>query len=84
MAQVAGRNPRIVRPAVFAGGLLVAAGALAAALMAFELPSTATHGLPSDWAQRGGWLLVQALLGVGVACALVAAAWWVGQSRRGR
>ncbi len=82
MAQVAGRSPRIVRPAVYAGAMLLAATALAALLTVIELPSTATHGLPSDWAQRGGWLLVQALAGVGVACVLVAAAWWVGERRR--
>lgn len=81
MAQLAGRSPRVVLPAVVAGALLLAAGGLATALAAAELASSAAPGMPADWLQRGGWLLVQALGGFGAACALVACAYWRGERR---
>ena len=54
-------------PALVSAALFVAAAALAAVLSTVQLPSSATHGLPMDWAQRGAWLAVQALAGLGVA-----------------
>jgi hypothetical protein len=59
-------------PAVAAGALLVGAAALAALLSTVYLPSGATQGLPTDWLQRGAWLAVQALVGLGVACGVMA------------
>jgi hypothetical protein len=58
--------------------LFVAAAALAAVLSTVQLPSSATQGLPADWAQRGAWLAVQALIGLGIACVLM------GMARRWR
>lgn len=48
------------------------------------LPATGSRGLPDDWLQRGLWLLVQAVIGLGSASALVAGTYWVGRRRAGR
>lgn len=58
-------------PALVAAALFVAAAALAIALSTVQVPSSATQDLPTDWAQRGAWLAVQALAGLGVACVVV-------------
>ena len=58
-------------PALVSIALFVAAAALAALLSTVQIPSSATQGLPVDWAQRGAWLAVQALAGLGIACGLV-------------
>jgi len=58
-------------PALASGALFVAAAALAVALSTVHVPSSAVQGLPVDWAQRSAWLVVQALTGLGVACALM-------------
>jgi len=58
-------------PALVSIALFVAAAALAIALSTVQVPSNATQGLPTDWAQRGAWLAVQALAGLGVACVVV-------------
>ncbi len=65
------------RPATAALGavaLFVCAAALAGVLSMVQVPSSAAHGLPVDWGQRAAWLAVEALVGLGVACALLAAA----------
>ena len=58
-------------PALVSMALFVAAAALAALLSTVQIPSSATQGLPMDWAQRGAWLAVQALAGLGVAALVV-------------
>jgi hypothetical protein len=58
-------------PAFLAAALFVAAAALAAVLSSVQIPSSAYQGLPVDWAQRGAWLAVQALVGLGIACVVV-------------
>lgn len=60
-----------IAPAAVAAALFVAAGALAAVLSMVQIPSSAYQGLPVDWVQRGAWLAVQALAGLGVACVVV-------------
>ena len=84
MAELVRRAPRAFVPAAVAAALLLAPIALGAALGVVDLPSASTRGLPADWAQRGGWLLVQALAGFGAACALAAGAWWAGRRARQR
>ena len=54
-----------------AAGLFVAAAALATALSTVHIPSSATQGLPVDWAQRSAWLVVQGLIGLGIALVVV-------------
>ncbi len=58
-------------PALVSIALFLAAGALAVALSTVQIPSSATQRLPVDWAQRGAWLAVQALAGLGIACVVV-------------
>jgi hypothetical protein len=58
-------------PALASAALFVAAAALAVALSTVHVPSSAVQGLPIDWAQRSAWLVVQALIGLGVASALM-------------
>jgi hypothetical protein len=58
-------------PALLAVAMFAAAAALAVALSTVQIPSDAYQGLPVDWAQRGAWLAVQALAGLGVACAVI-------------
>ncbi len=58
-------------PALVSAALFVAAAALAAVLSTVQVPSSATQGLPIDWAERGAWLAVQALAGLGVACLVI-------------
>jgi hypothetical protein len=67
-------------PALAALALFVAAGVMATVLSTVQVPSTATQGLPADWAQRGAWLAVQALVGLGVACGMITL---VGRGERG-
>jgi hypothetical protein len=57
--------------ALLALALFVCAAALAGALSMVHVPSSAAQGLPSDWAQRASWLVVEALAGLGVACVLM-------------
>jgi hypothetical protein len=58
-------------PALLALALFAVAASLAALLSAVQLPSSAYEGLPVDWVQRGAWLAVHALVGLGVACVVV-------------
>jgi len=58
-----------------AAALLVASAAMLAGLLSMvHLPSVATNGLPVDWARRAAWLAVDALFGLALACAVMAAA----------
>ena len=60
--------------ALLALSLFACAAALAGVLSMVQVPSSAAGGLPADWAQRAAWLAVEALAGLGVACALLALA----------
>jgi hypothetical protein len=59
-------------PLLAAAALLLSAGALASIVSMVQLPSIAVQGLPIDWPRRAGWLAVEALVGLGIACALLA------------
>ena len=67
--------------ALLALALFACAAALAVMLSQVQVPSSAVNGLPEDWGQRAAWLAVEALAGLGVACALLAAAERAGRTR---
>ena len=60
--------------ALLALALFACAAILAPVLSQVQVPSSAAAGLPEDWGQRAAWLAVEALAGLGVACALLVAA----------
>ena len=60
--------------ALLALALFACAAALAAVFSQVQVPSSAAAGLPADWAQRAAWLAVEALAGLGAACALMTVA----------
>jgi hypothetical protein len=67
------RGARLL-PALSAAALFLSAAALAGLLSVMQVPSTAAYGLPADWGQRAAWLAVEALVGLGAACVLLAIA----------
>jgi hypothetical protein len=77
MASITSRRQvesRSALPLLLAAALLLSAGALAGALSMVQVPSSAVHGLPVDWARRSAWLAVEALAGLGIASGLMAMA----------
>jgi hypothetical protein len=72
MAQLVRKAPRLFVPFAIMAALLLAP--VLVTLLGGD-------GLPPDLAQRGGWLLAQALGGFAIAVVLAVGAWWL---RRGR